>query len=215
MEEKMQYPKETIQSILANGTVEQLEDMLRSSGLSKTTLIKYDPKNSDEYERYHNIKTLLLTSIDYLQEKTLPEEHMAILLEYIASIVRPGGIFLEIIKGSHSNDVRLRQGCSELQHHYGDLDRASRIFDKLGTLERNKLFIEFVRPAITLLPDIQKADSLFLWFICISFFNIKRPTYYDWGNINNPYNYDLLTIFRIYEEREAEILKFRLSHLKF
>lgn len=211
----MQYSEKKIKLILTSGTVEQLENMLRNSGLSKTTLIEYNADNSDEYERYRNIKTLLLAAIDVLHERILPEEHMAIFLEYIASIVRPGGIFLEIIKGSHSNDVRLRQGCSELQHHYGDLDRASRIFDKLGTLERNKLFIEFVRPTITLLPDIQRADSLFLWFICISFFNIKRPIRYDWCNENNPYNYDLLTIFRIYEEREAEILKFRLSHLKF
>lgn len=209
----MRYSKKTIQSILANGTVEQLENMLRSSGLSKTTLIKYDPENSDEYERYHNIKTLLLTSIDYLQEKTLSEEHMAIFLEYIASIVRPGDIFVEIIKGSHSNEVELRHGCSELQFHYRDLRLASQIFNKPETLERNKLFIELIRPTITLLPDIQKADSLFLWFICVSFFNVKRPVY-DW-NDNNPYNYDLLTIFRIYEEREAEILKFRLSYLKF
>lgn len=211
----MRYSEETIQSILANGTVEQLENMLRNSGLSKTTLIKYDPKNSDEYERYHNIKTLLLTAIDYLQEKTLSEEHMAIFLEYIASIVKPGGILVGIIKESNINEVELRQGYSELQHHYRDLEEASRIFDKLGTLERNKLLIEFVRPTITLLPNIQKADSLFLWLICISFFDIKRPTRYDWGNENNPYNYDLLSIFRAYERGEAGILNSRLRHLKF
>lgn len=210
----MQYSEEKIKSILANGTVEQLENMLRNSGLSKTTLIKYDAGKRNEYERYYNIKTLLLAAIDYLQEKTPSEEHMAIFLEYIASIVRPGDIFVEIIKGSHSNEVELRRGCSGLQFHYKDLRLASQIFNKPETLERNKLFIKFIRPTITELPNIKIADSLFLWFICVSFFNVKRPVY-DWNNNNNPYNYDLLTIFRIYERGEAGILNFRLSYLKF
>lgn len=208
----MQYSEETIKSIF-NGTVEQLENMLRDSGLSKTTLIKYDANNRGEYERYHNIKTLLLAAIDILHERILPEEHMAIFLDYIACIVRPGNILVEIIKGSHSNEVKLRHGYSELHFHYKDLGAACQIFDEPETLKRNKLFIEFVRPTITKLPDIQKADSLFLWFICVSFFNVKRPQY-NWKN-GDPYNYPLLAIFRLYEEGNAGILNYRLSHLKF
>lgn len=208
----MQYSEETIKSIF-NGTVEQLENMLRDSGLSKTALIKYDANNRSEYGRYRNIKTLLLAAIDVLHERILPEEHMAIFLDYIACIVRPGDIFVEIIKASHRNDLKLRNSYSELHFYYEDLRAACQIFNEPETLERNKLFIEFVRPTITKLPDIQKADSLFLWFICISFFNVKRPQY-DWNDYN-PYNYGLLDIFQLYEEGNARILNYRLSYLEF